>query len=152
MLLCRILVAMDVGEIARRLSTAHRLAEEVEPPSRIDPGFSLTAGYAVGRLLHEERLATGARRVGTKLGFTNQKVWSQLGLSTPFWSPIYDTTVTDTRSVSLTGMVQPRIEPEIMLGFHADLPAGASAAEISAAIRWGLRASRSSSATTRAGT
>lgn len=133
---CFIIAAMDVVEIGRRLSTARRLAQVVEPPSRIEPGFSLADGYAVGQLLHEEQIQRGARRVGTKLGFTNQMVWSQLGLSTPFWSPICDTTVTDSGSVSLAGVVQPRIEPEIMLGFDAELPAGATAGAISAAIGW----------------
>jgi 2-keto-4-pentenoate hydratase len=56
--------------------------------------FSLAAGYAVARLLDQEMLAGGAVRVGTKLGFTNQEVWSQVGLDMPFWSPMYDTTVT----------------------------------------------------------
>jgi 2-oxo-3-hexenedioate decarboxylase len=104
--------------------------------------FSLAAGYAVARLLDEEMLAGGAMRVGKKLGFTNQEVWSHMGLDTPFWSPMYDTTVTEAPSVSLAGLVQPRIEPEIILGFSADLPAGAPAAEIGAAIGWAAVGSR----------
>jgi 2-oxo-3-hexenedioate decarboxylase len=133
---CWIIIAVDPVEIYQRLSTARRLAQQVEPPSRSYSGFSLAAGYAVARLLDEEMLAAGAMRVGKKLGFTNQDVWSHVGLDTPFWSPMYDTTVTETPSVSLAGLVQPRIEPEIILGSSADLPAGASAAEIGAAIGW----------------
>jgi 2-keto-4-pentenoate hydratase len=133
---CWIIIAVDAVEIYRRLSTARRLAKQVEPPSRIYSDFSLAAGYAVARLLDEEMLADGAKRVGTKLAFTNQDVWSQVGLDTPFWSPMYDTTVTETLSVSLAGLVQPRIEPEIILGFRADLPAGAPVAEIGAAVGW----------------
>ena len=130
--------SVDLVELSRRLSTARRLAQEIEPPSRVDPDFSLADGYTVGRLLAEEQVQRGVRRVGAKLGFTNQMVWSELGLSTPFWSPIYDTAVTDTRSVSLAGLVQPRIEPEIILGFDTELPAGATLEAISAAIGWGV--------------
>jgi 2-oxo-3-hexenedioate decarboxylase len=133
---CWIIIAVDPVEIYQRLATARRLARQVDPPSRIYSDFSLADGYAVARLIDEEMLAGGAMRVGKKLGFTNQDVWSHVGLDTPFWSPMYDTTVTDTLSVPLAGLVQPRIETEIILGFSADLPARASATEIGAAIGW----------------
>jgi hypothetical protein len=85
---CWIIIAVDPVEIYGRLSTARRLAQQVEPPSRMYSDFSLAAGYALARLLDQEMLAGGAVRVGTKLGFTNQEVWSQVGLDMPFWSPI----------------------------------------------------------------
>jgi hypothetical protein len=44
---CWIIIAVDAVEIYRRLSTARRLAQQVEPPSRICSDFSLAAGYAV---------------------------------------------------------------------------------------------------------
>lgn len=128
--------AVNIAEIGLQISNARRLAQEMEPPSRTCSGFSLNDGYAVGRFLHEEQLRAGARQVGAKLGFTNQAVWRQLGLSTPFWSPIYDTTVTDAASISLAGLVQPRIEPEIMLGFRSDVPPNASPEELSGAVGW----------------
>jgi 2-keto-4-pentenoate hydratase len=98
--------------------------------------FSLEDGYAVGRLLHEAAVASGWVPVGLKLGFTNPAIWGGLGLDSPFWAPIYETTVTDRREISLDGLVAPRIEPEIILGFAGDLQPGASAVEVSAAIGW----------------
>jgi hypothetical protein len=146
---CWIIIAVDAVEIYRRLSTARRLAKQVVPPSRIYSDFSLAAGYAVARLLDEEMLADGAMRVGTKLGFTNQDVWSQVGLDTPFWSPIYDTTVTETLSVSLAGLV-----PSNRKSFSASAQIFQRAPRPRRSVRRSggrLRASRSSSALTRAG-
>jgi 2-keto-4-pentenoate hydratase len=127
---------VDIESIARQLSGARKSRGLVEPPSRRQPRFSLEDGYAVGRLVHEAAVASGWVPVGLKLGFTNPAVWSGLGLDSPFWAPIYETTVTDRREVSLDGLVAPRIEPEIVLGFASDLQPGASAAEVSAAIGW----------------
>ena len=106
------------------------------PPSHQVPRFSLADGYAVAELLHTQKIAAGAKQVGVKLGFTNQAMWELLGLDQPFWSPIYDDTVTDAGEVSLQGLVAPRIEPEIVLGSKADLHAGASIEEVASALDW----------------
>jgi 2-keto-4-pentenoate hydratase len=127
---------MDIAQVAGELSAARCALRTVPPPSHGNPGFSLEDGYAVGRLLHQELVDSGWVPIGLKLGFTNQAIWSQLGLNRPFWAPIYDRTVTDRSEVSLEGLVAPRIEPEIVLGFRADLPAGASSVEVGDAIGW----------------
>lgn len=54
--------------------------------------------------------------VGRKLGFTNQSIWPELGLTEPIWAPIYDTTVSfQNERHSLDGAVGPRIELEVVL-------------------------------------
>src|SRR5437879_3756518 len=127
---------MDATEVARDLATARRERRTVPPPSRRKTGFSVDDGYAVGRVLHQKFVDSGWVPIGLKLGFTNQAIWSQIGLNRPFWAPIYDRTVTDTTEVFLEELVAPRIEPEIVLGFRADVPAGASSDEVSAAVDW----------------
>jgi 2-keto-4-pentenoate hydratase len=127
---------MDMEAFATELSAARRAQQLLPPASRGNPGFSLEDGYAVGRLLHQEFVDSGWVPIGLKLGFTNQAIWKQLGLNRPFWAPIYDRTLTDSSEVSLEGLVAPRIEPEIVLGFSADLDAGASSIEVSTAIGW----------------
>jgi 2-keto-4-pentenoate hydratase len=127
---------MDIEQVARELSIARRSRSLLEPPSRSYHNFTLEDGYDVGRLLHQEALAAGSLPVGIKIGFTNKAVWSQLGLDRPFWAPMYDTTVTDKREVSLGGLVAARIEPEIVVGFRTDLQSGASLADVCAAVSW----------------
>src|SRR5579862_2139737 len=127
---------MDLEQIALELDTGRKQHGLVVPPSHSRPGFSIEDGYAVARFLHEERIASGVRAVGVKLGFTNQSIWEALGLTSPFWAPIYDDSVTTRRDVRLDGLVAPRIEPEIVLGTRSDLVPGASTTEISAAVDW----------------
>ena len=102
------------------------------------PGFgtiTLLEGYEIGRALELERIAGGWRRVGWKLGFTNQGLWAALGLDQPFQAPVYAETLTPDR-IEADRLVQPRIEPEIVLGIVRDVPAGSSRGEIAAAIGW----------------
>jgi len=127
---------VDLDDVAKELSVARAAGVLVEPPSHRHSPFSFEDGYAVGRRLHEQTLASGRSQIGLKLGFTNTAVWRQLGLDSPFWAPMYDDTVIETREVSLNGLVAPRIEPEIVLGFRTDLQPGCFRDDICAAIGW----------------
>jgi len=102
-------------------------------PSRRE--ISLLEGYQIAEALQRERLATGWRRVGWKLGFTNQSQWAALGLDQPFHSPVYAETLAANR-VDFEGLVQPRIEPEIVVGFDRDLEPGSDLDVIAAAVAW----------------
>ena len=74
-------------------------------------------GYAAARALHERRLREGWRAVGRKIGFTNRTLWPLYGVYEPIWGIVYDRTLVRSRdgraTVPLTGLAQPRIEPEI---------------------------------------
>ena len=97
--------------------------------------ITLLEGYEIGRALELDRIAGGWHRVGWKLGFTNQDLWSALGLDQPFRAPVYAETLTPDH-IGADGLVQPRIEPEIVLGIIRDVPAGSSRSDIAAAIGW----------------
>lgn len=127
---------VDEDALADELWRAHVSGLVVDAPSSRDADFSIAGGYSVGRRLHARRLASGDAQVGLKLGFTNERIWGGLGLDSPFWSPIYQSTVLDAAVVSLAGLVEPRIEPELVLGFGADLASGASSDEIAEAVAW----------------
>jgi 2-keto-4-pentenoate hydratase len=106
--------AMDLAD---ELIALHQAPREVAPFSQRYPGLSPAAGYAAARRLHEHRLAQGWKPVGRKIGFTNRTLWQRYGVHEPIWGWVYDRTLIHARdnqaSVSLTGLVQPRIEPEI---------------------------------------
>lgn len=123
-------------ELAGELLVARATRGLATPPSERVASFSLADGYGVARLLHEQKLAAGATQVGVKLGFTNQALWPALGLDQPFWSPIYDDTVTEERAVPIGDLVTPMIEPEIVVGSKTDLHAGATTDEVCAALDW----------------
>ena len=128
--------SVDASDLAEELWQARLSGLIVDAPSTRIADFSIADGYAVGQLVHARRISSGDNRVGLKLGFTNERIWAGLGLDSPFWSPIYDATVLDAAVVALEGFVAPRIEPEIVLGFGADLGFGASGDEIAAAVGW----------------
>lgn len=97
--------------------------------------MSLEEGYRIGAELEAQRMAAGGRRIGWKLGFTNMALWPTQGVNGPFRAPVYSDTLIVGRIVT-NGLVQPRIEPEIVVGLKLDLPPGGDLLEVAAAIDW----------------
>lgn len=101
---------------------------------------SAEAGYQIALGLHAERTASGWRAVGRKIGFTNRSIWPRYGVYQPIFGFVYDRTLTyaseGTASISLSGLAQPRIEPEICFGLKAAPPRSKDPAEILSAIEW----------------
>jgi 2-keto-4-pentenoate hydratase len=105
--------------LAAELTTAFATQRPLPPfTGRID-GFDIAAGYDVLRLRHHQRVSAGARRIGRKIGFTNRGIWPQYGVYEPIWGAMYDQTVQHLPdahgTLSLRGLFEPRIEPEIVL-------------------------------------
>src|SRR5438067_3626930 len=109
--------------LARELISLHESPREVPLFSERYPGLSAAAGYEAARALHEHRVASGWRAVGRKIGFTNRTIWPRYGVYEPIWGTVYDRTLIEARDnqarVSLAGLVNPRIEPEICFGLRA---------------------------------
>ncbi len=126
-----------LDSVVAELNDAWAQSGMIEPPSRRYPGFGLDDGYYVGACILREQIAAGRVATGKKLGFTNQAVWAQVGLDQPFWAPIYRDSLRRAAELDVTGMVQPRIEPEIVLALKSDLSdPELSAAEILSAVEW----------------
>jgi 2-oxo-3-hexenedioate decarboxylase len=104
-----------VDEVAAALSAAHPLARFSD---RAD-GFDTSAAYEVARRLRQRRQAAGRRMVGRKIGFTNRSIWPLYGVWEPIWGAMWDDTVhplaNGSGRLSLRGLQEPRIEPEIVL-------------------------------------
>ena len=129
-------VAAGLEAIVGRVRAAQDEARNIECLSA-DPAFDLAAGYRVGRLVHETRVAQGRRVLGRKIGFTNAAMWEAYGVRAPIWGYMYDSTVTRVgpgASFSLRGLADPKIEPEIALHFRNAPPDGADAAAILACV------------------
>lgn len=123
----RLLRAGDAGELAAR-------------PSVEDASFTLAAAFAAADELRRLRIARGETPVGYKIGFTNRAIWERYGVHQPIWGPVWDSTVTQldgtSCSLSLHGLVQPRIEPEVVFGFARAPRAGMSLAELQGCLAW----------------
>jgi 2-oxo-3-hexenedioate decarboxylase len=91
--------------------------------------------------LRSLRMESGEKPVGRKIGFTNRTIWDEYGVFAPIWGDVYDTTVFETDAsahgeLSLSGLSEPRIEPEIVFGLARPLDASMSDEEIVASLEW----------------
>ncbi len=105
-----------------------------------DPRFTLDRAYAVADETRSLRIARGERPAGYKIGFTNRSIWSKYDVHAPIWAPVWDNTLSlldDAQAqVSLAGLVQPRLEPEIVFGFTHAPRAGMSEAGLARCLAW----------------
>lgn len=130
-----------VVELAQALLGVRASAGLMVPPSDSSASFDLDAGYAVATETARQREAAGGQRCGYKLGFTNRTIWPRYGVYAPIWAPVWDDTVTlldnDNRcEISLHGLVQPRLEPEIVFGFARSPGEDLSAEALWACLDW----------------
>jgi 2-oxo-3-hexenedioate decarboxylase len=99
--------------------TASSSGRQVPPFSRRYADFTFSDAYEVAKRVRDIRIARGETTIGRKIGFTNRAVWESHGLSAPIWGYMYDSTIQDLPMVGaqfvLTGLAEPRIEPEIVL-------------------------------------
>ena len=117
----------------------HETAATVPRFSESYPGLTPEAGYAGARALHAHRLARGWKPVGRKIGFTNRTIWERYGVHEPMWGTVYDRTLVtaekDQATVSLEGLVQSRIEPEICFKLGS-VPQNSAIEELASCIEW----------------
>ena len=82
-------------------------------------GLDLPSAYAVTAAVRRLREARGERIVGRKIGFTNTTIWAEYGVFAPIWGYVYDTSLHHLgerrEPFPLAALVEPRIEPEIVL-------------------------------------
>jgi len=122
-------MSLDPGALARELAAAYATGSPLaSPPSARDASFDMAAAYAVEAEFARLRLAKGHLPVGRKVGFANKAMWRILKLETLVWAHMYDNTVwnapDNAARLSIAGRVSPRLEPEIVLGLSAPVPAG----------------------------
>jgi 2-keto-4-pentenoate hydratase len=89
----------------------------------------------------EMRIVRGEQPVGMKIGFTNRNIWPMHNVSHPVWAPVFRETVihspTNDFDIRLKHVCEPRLEPEIVLGFREGLvPASSSMDDVFAALDW----------------
>ena len=108
-------------DLARRILAAAAAATSLTPITDARADFDLDDAYRVAARVIEARIARGERPVGWKIGFTNRTIWDEYGVHAPIWGPLYDSTVRAVEAsgnpvpCSLEALVEPRIEPEIVL-------------------------------------
>ena len=120
-----------VDVLAAALAEAHRTASPVDPDDSSASGFpeSIDDAYRVQTRLVDRLTADRGDPVGYKIGFTNERVRTDLGVDEPAYGRLLEATVVDPpATVAAAEFVGVRIEPEIAFRLGDDLPADASRA------------------------
>lgn len=131
---------MDSHTIATEVLSALGQGKQIAPFSRCVDGFDLEAAYRVAFEVRAMRIARGEHPVGRKIGFTNRTIWAEYGVWAPIWGYVYDRTVKDIPTgvgeFLLTGLAEPRIEPEIVFGLASTPASGMDDANLLGCIDW----------------
>jgi len=126
--------------LAERLLAAWDGATLMALPSAEAAPFSMAEAFTAADAVRGLRSARGERPLGYKIGFTNRSIWQRDGGHQPIWGPVWDssTALLDgaVARVSLQGLSQPRLEPEIVFGFAHAPRAGMSLAELQGCLDW----------------
>ena len=120
-----------VDVLAAALAEAHRTASPVDPDDSSASGFpeSIDDAYRVQTRLVDRLTADRGDPVGYKIGFTNERVRTDLGVDEPAYGRLLEATVVDpSATVAAAEFVGVRIEPEIAFRLGDDLPADAARA------------------------
>lgn len=125
-------VPVDPAALAEALDTAARAAR---PLPGGGSGLTTTAeAYTVQEALLARRFARGERPTGVKLGFTSAAKMRQMGVSDLIHGRLTDRMeIPDGGCCDVSGLIHPRIEPEIAFLLGAVLtPGGDPAAAVAA--------------------
>src|SRR5918995_637808 len=113
----------DVQTVAAEAFDLLDTGRQISPFSSRLPRFDLDDAYRVTAAVRQMRETRGETPLGRKIGFTNRTIWDEYQIGAPMWGYIYDRTVHDLAdmegTVSLAGLAEPRIEPEIVFGLAA---------------------------------
>jgi len=118
---------------AERIDKAHRAGQLLNPISN-ESTLSNADAYKIQRLLTARRLATGARRVGWKLGYTSAAMRRQMRVNEPNFGPLTSAMLLGDGEAPRLSLAQPRVEAEIALHLIADLPSDCSVPVAAAAV------------------
>jgi 2-oxo-3-hexenedioate decarboxylase len=133
------LCASQTGLFADAVLSAWRGRRQIAPLSALEPTFDMRDGEKVAHEVARRRMAAGERMVGRKIGFTNRTIWDEYKVYSPIWGPVYDTTFRDVAGpaeIAIGHLVEPRIEPEIVLGFKAPVTPAMDERAILACVGW----------------
>jgi 2-keto-4-pentenoate hydratase len=105
----------DAPGKARALYDARRDRVPIAPFTDADPTLGMGDGYAVQEQLVDLLLADGDAIVGYKVGLPSKPMQRMIGVDSPDFAPILaSTALVSGGSVSLSTLIQPKIEAEVI--------------------------------------
>lgn len=116
-------------QAAARLISATETRTPCAPVRDLIGATDVAVAYAVQDRVNQERLRSGARVVGRKIGLTSPAVQAQLGVDQPDFGVLFEDMdhsagPGDSAVVPLELLMQPKVEAEIAFVLGADLASG----------------------------
>ena len=105
----------------------------------LEPGFDIAAAYQSALAVREMRMRRGELPRGYKIGFTNRNIWPRYSVFAPVWGTVWSSTLQfcdGAGTVDLSGICQPRIEPEAVFGLRAAPPPDATLEQLFDCLDW----------------
>ncbi|WP_274917802.1 2-keto-4-pentenoate hydratase [Streptomyces sp. WZ-12] len=132
----------DIQELATTLDDAARRVRAIAPLTEAGP-LDMADAYAVQRAVLARKSARGERLIGVKMGFTSRAKMVQMGVDDVIWGLLTDAMLVES-TLDLSGLIQPRIEPEIafLIGRRVHSAAEADAAVAGVAVGYEVLDSR----------
>lgn len=116
-----------VEAFASELAEAEGARRPIFPLSEREPPLEREHAYAVQLAVAKMRTRAGAVVVGKKVGLTSQAMQRLLGVDEPdFGHLFHDMYVADGATISMDGLIAPKIEPEIAFTMAERLPGKAT--------------------------
>lgn len=130
-----------LSALAAGLEQARLKAQPLDWPAT-EP-LDVPQAYAAALAVRAARVMAGDVPAGYKVGFTNRNIWPHYQVYAPIWGTVWQASLTQAPSgtslaaeLSLDGLCEPRIEPEVVFCLRDAPPLDCSADELVASLDW----------------
>lgn len=114
---------MQIEKLAKQLRDAYENRTACSPLREVIGVEDLDTAYAIQALNNDLLIQKGARVTGRKIGLTSVAVQEQLGVNQPDFGILLDTMeVLNGGSISVSELMQPKVEAEVAFVLAKDLP------------------------------
>ena len=104
----------EIREAADRLFKAEQSGQQIDPVSMRHPNMDLADAYAIQKAIVEQKIATGDRLFGYKIGYTSRAMQKALHITEPDFGVLLDSMVfADGGEIEVDQFSDPRIEAEL---------------------------------------
>ncbi|MBI4296615.1 MAG: 2-keto-4-pentenoate hydratase [Chloroflexi bacterium] len=111
-----------LDKLSRELADAERDRVPIEPITDRFPEITIPEAYAIQLQNIKAKVQSGAVVVGKKIGLTSRAMQDMFGVREPDYGHILDNAVIlESQTVSLSCLIQPRVEAEICFILNEDL-------------------------------
>jgi len=125
----------QIEHLAEQVDLAAASGKTLTMLTASHPDLDLQTAYTVQRHSMARRFERKERLVGMKMGLTSFAKMQQMGVHDPIYGHLTDTMILPVGGVlSLTGLVHPRVEPEIAFTMGSDLSGQPTPEEALAAV------------------